>query len=119
MPTRPNQPVRLRSARAVLCAPEDRVNVAVASVTAAIGGIATGAYMKGFWNAPRKWSAPASIDVPANPSEEKLPSAMEARRVVQGGKLPSFDCSLLASREAAIPKRPAIVIASGAAIGAP
>jgi hypothetical protein len=72
--------------------------------------------MKGFWNAPRKWSAPASIVVPASPKAERLPSATAPAR---GGNLSSFDTLLLASREAAIPKSPAIVIASGAAIGAP
>src|SRR5687768_703073 len=110
MPAIPNQPVRRRRARAALCDLEDRVSVAVASVTAAIGGIATGAYMKGFWNAPRKWSAPASIVVPASPRAERPASATET---------PSSDRLLLASREAVIPNTPAIVIASGAAIGAP
>src|SRR5687768_10790921 len=100
MPTIPIQAVRRRNARAAVCALEDPVTAAVTSVTAAIGGMATGAYMNGFWNAPRKWSAPASIDVPASPSADRLASALEARLPGRGGTLSSLDTLLLTIREA-------------------
>ena len=42
------------------------MNAAAPIATAARGGTVTGAYIAGFWNAPRKCSSPASATVPSS-----------------------------------------------------